>query len=537
MSCSHGFVLADKNEGKSTAENPLDTKASARIVVPGYADPDVLDIRRDSPTACREAINVLLAINASKGREKRALLTAESCLVLLATEKWTRSTWQFVAYSKRSFGIERCTSQVVRENFQSTRSDRVTETTKVSWTIHAALTPTGTLSDVICLHVDDMLGTGDELFESKLKELDKLVGFSPQKFVHCGRQYEKHTNGEITISKKAYIQNLREADLTLKRTKQLDDELSASESHEFRGTNGCLQWVTKELLWSFQFVVKVLQRRQGQARVRDLLEANEVIDEINQHEDFTLTFRVLDLTSCGLIGVSNAGLGGVDRFRYPTDQDSKTVKIYSQAAVGIFIGEKPLVSLGARGKFNVPECDTRTITRVCRSSMAADTQGLGLQVDSLQFYADLLSDILGEMAPFSKNLHLKQNVVEWPKMIVTDARDVYDRLSTENGGLPQKKALTVEIATIREWLFNSGALIRWTADENMIMNGLTEDHRESRQHLVRVLQNGEWSVQRDVTLVREKTTSQTKRPRRTNSTRSTNDEELYDYGGSVGMSR
>ena len=49
------FILVDKHEGKNTTENPLDTKASARIVVPGYADPDVLDIRRDS-TACREAI-------------------------------------------------------------------------------------------------------------------------------------------------------------------------------------------------------------------------------------------------------------------------------------------------------------------------------------------------------------------------------------------------------------------------------------------------------------------------------------------------
>ena len=62
-------VLVDKNEGKSTAENPSDTMASARILLPSYADPDVLDIRRDSPTACREAIHVLLAISASNGRE------------------------------------------------------------------------------------------------------------------------------------------------------------------------------------------------------------------------------------------------------------------------------------------------------------------------------------------------------------------------------------------------------------------------------------------------------------------------------------
>ena len=49
-----------------------------------------------------------------------------------------------------------------------------------------------------CTHQQDMLGTGDELFESKLKELDKLVGFGSmkrQKFDHCVRQYEKHANG------------------------------------------------------------------------------------------------------------------------------------------------------------------------------------------------------------------------------------------------------------------------------------------------------------------------------------------------------
>ena len=87
--------------------------------------------------------------------------------------------------------------------------------------------------------------------------------------------------------------------------------------------------------------------------------------------------------------MSDASLGGVDQFGYPTDQVSNTVKVYSQAGVGIFIGQQPLVSLGARGKFNVLECDSRTITRVCRSSMTA-----GLQVDSMQFYADLMSELV-----------------------------------------------------------------------------------------------------------------------------------------------
>ena len=50
--------------------------------------------------------------------------------------------------------------------------------------------------------------------------------------------------------------------------------------------------------------------------MRDLLKANEVIDEIKQHE-------VLDLTSCGLIGVPNASLGGVDRFGYPQTRTAR----------------------------------------------------------------------------------------------------------------------------------------------------------------------------------------------------------------------
>ena len=43
---------------------------------------------------------------------------------------------------------------------------------------------------------------------------------------------------------------------------------------------------------------------------------------------------------------------------------------------------------------------------------------------------------LQKSAPFSKHVHLKQNTLECPRTIVTDARDVYDKVSTEKAGLP-----------------------------------------------------------------------------------------------------
>ena len=76
---------------------------------------------------------------------------------------------------------------------------------------------------------------------------------------------------------------------------------------------------------------------------------------------------------------------------------------------------------------------------------------------------------------------MKQNAIEWPKTIVTDARNVYDNVSTEKGGLPQQKALTLELTTIREWLVNSGAQIRRTADENM-----TSERPDEGPHRVKV---------------------------------------------------
>ena len=82
-------------------------------------------------------------------------------------------------------------------------------------------------------------------------------------------------------------------------------------------------------------------------------QANEVIDEMKQHEDFTTSYK--------LTGVSDASLGSVDRFGYPTDQDSKTAKVYSQDGIRIFIGEKSLVSLVVVWVYKWTQCRSMEI--------------------------------------------------------------------------------------------------------------------------------------------------------------------------------
>ena len=213
------------------------------------ADPDVLDIRRDSLTACREAISVLLAVSASEGREKWTLLTADAQASFrkgeCQDEVRVLCCWPpkngpalpgvqpaiLLLFPKGLFGLndaprkwwEKISKVLVQVGFRKQRLRLGLVT------LHSSA---GVLSGVICLHVDDVLGTGDDLFEVKLKELDKLVGFGSMKrqtFDHCGRQCEKHPNGENTIAMEAYTRHLEKVCRTRERMKQLDDELSSTE--------------------------------------------------------------------------------------------------------------------------------------------------------------------------------------------------------------------------------------------------------------------------------------------------------------------
>ena len=54
--------------------------------------------------------------------------------------------------------------------------------------------------------------------------------------------------------------------------------------------------------------------------------------------------------------------------------------------------------------------------------------------------------------------------------------------------------MTLQIATIREWLVDNGTMILCTAGENMVMNYLTKDHRESRAYPARGCDNRSMST-------------------------------------------
>ena len=92
----------------------------------------------------------------------------------------------------------------------------------------------------------------------------------------------------------------------------------------------------------------------------------------------------------------------------------------------------------------------------------------------------------------SKHVHLNQNVIDWPKTISTNALDIYPATENTEARNCHKNGCSIFRS---ETLDHKGKhdLQRWT-----------KDPKKTKQHLVRVLQNREWSksVQRDVLLFR-----------------------------------
>jgi len=191
----------------------------------------------------------------------------------------------------------------------------------------------GILRGIAGLHVDDILAVRDEYFEAKIEEVNKAIGLGSvkkNKFVHCGKEYEKvmtgADKGQIHVSMKGFIHNMELVKIRVGRASQFAEPLDAKENHDYRGGCGSAQWVVSELLYFMQMPVKVRQRRQGHALVQELTKLNDLIKEIKTDENFVLRYRSLDLKNCGFLGVSDASLGGVDAFGDPCEDESKVVK-------------------------------------------------------------------------------------------------------------------------------------------------------------------------------------------------------------------
>ena len=80
-----------------------------------------------------------------------------------------------------------------------------------------------------------------------------------------------------------------------------------------------------------------------------------------------------------------------------------------------------------------------------------------------------------------------------PLLGVVDAKDCYDKFSSDTSSWGSQKSLAYTVANIEQIFRRPNTSIRWTATQNMFVDAGTKDMDSS--HLRQILQGGFWSVE------------------------------------------
>ena len=144
---------------------------------------------------------------------------------------------------------------------------------------------------------------------------------------------------------------------------------------------------------------------------------------------------------------------------------------------------------GKPGKFNILDARSHRIARVCRSSYAAELLGAEEAFDvgllCRGFMASLLDrDVLGKLS--------EQALSSVPLTVVVDAKDMHDKGNRDTSSYRTQKSLAFTVAWLRSVLRRPYTAWKWTATENMWVDGGTKDM--DLTHMRTTMKQGEWCV-------------------------------------------
>ncbi|CAE7849722.1 ppsD [Symbiodinium necroappetens] len=512
------FVYTDKNDGQRTQQNNLPLKASARLVVPGYKDITAYGLRKDAPTASRTSQHLLFSVAASRFQDGWRMGTADVKSAFMKGERYMEGTRELyvknveVRGDSPSLPVGRKLSRVLkgvfgladapREWFLRLRKSVVRRGWRTS-TMDAATfflwskDSTPRLLGMLCSHVDDLLFCGGPEAWSSIRELGDELGFGSLEentFVYCGKRVTQDlASGEVTVSMKEYHQNLKEVRVPSSRRRDPDASLTPGEHKQLRALVGSLQWLVAQVRFDAGFLLSALQAETP--TVNTLLKISQLIKLFKETGDFELRFRPLDLRNAGILVVTDASLGNVTRAGAVGSQPLE--RVYSQSCYCVLLAEASLMR-GEKGRFTVLDHRSHRLQRVCRSTFAAELLGVEEGTDAGQYCRGHVAELQGYDLGHRGVDCILDNI---DMVIVTDAKDVYDKGNSDTPSYGSQKSLAFTVAWLRGMLGRGNTALRWTATENMFVDCGTKEMDGA--HMRKILGEGEWSYRFDADLVKQ----------------------------------
>ena len=322
----------------------------------------------------------------------------------------------------------------------------------------------GRLHGIISGHVDDFLFAGkrgDALWEAKLqaiREKYKWGDWDEGKFVQCGVLVEQGAEG-FELSQPSYLENLAEISVNATRRKQKDDPTNDKEKSQLRALLGGISWHAQQVAPYLAADVSLLLSEVTHSTVDTIIRANILLSQAKAKANYKMKIHAFDEAD-ELTLVAWVDAGNCNRSDGGSTQ-------------GIFIGMTPnQIHQGQLCGISPIAWHSQKIDRACRSPGAAEAQAAINGEDSLYYARYQWSEMMyGEL-----DLHRPDDTVKRTGgCVVTDSRNVYDKLETEMLVVKgAEKRTNLELLALKEAQWNTGVVVRWVHSEAQLANSLTK---------------------------------------------------------------
>ena len=339
-------------------------------------------------------------------------------------------------------------------------------------------------------YVDDVVVTGGgETFEEAFRIVrEKLkLKITENNFVFCAKTVSRDDEGSFYVSQEEAAQNIEKIDIDKKRKRDNSASLTETELSELRRVIGSVGWVARQTRGDLLCGVSLLAQSTSRPTVEELVEANKLVDACREDSKAKLKFSSNDslkLENCDIVVRCDAAFANAD--------DEKLGK-KTKSQCGYHIGLSPRGAVDGEDPFimNTLEVFSGTIKRVCRSTLAAEVNGVLEAVEAAIWIRAVIAEMVDNRFSVRGADALNDSDRKTIR-VLTDAKSLKDTVDRDGTGIPSDRRLRILLAQLKQSIEYDKVTVDWVDTLAMLADSLTKIGTE-RGFLLNVLQGGTYS--------------------------------------------
>ena len=337
----------------------------------------------------------------------------------------------------------------------------------------------GVIKVLLCTHVDDIIWANDpdcDWMIDKILSVFDVGKVEERNFRYCGCEISQSEDFTINVT---CIDNTEKIEpIKYAPGRKLTEPCSDQEKSQLLSVVGSLAWIARMCRPDLSYRVSRLQSRSKKALVRELKEANIVLDYALQDSKTGLRFTPqLDWDNAVLTTVSDAS--------FAQEQDivgDETVHDRSQKGFLQVLANSSVID-GDGGVFSPLAFGSTVIKRVCRATLQAETYGLsGAQERGFR----LRAVIAGARGVLDMKNWESTSCKSMRHLWITDCKSLEEHLVKESMSKIDDKRLSIELSALRQLIWErdgvktesidktSGDMVRWIDTSVMLADPLTK---------------------------------------------------------------